>query len=420
MKKKSVVFGVSAAMASLAFWACGSGEVITFDENLEGVANFTMDNISDADVSMAIANCLADSLGCAIEMRNAGPLPTDFGTASSSSSSQTQNPGSSASIPWSSIAPQSSMFFTPQTSSSSWSFGGHHGNSAEVQSSSSVYVGPGSEYGSCAPEKNPINHGEGTTWKFTKVATLDGQIVINADYAWSFDGGASPATSAAHAKSNTETITYATSGVKNATLTFTPRGGSPVAIQCAPLQVNGAAISGCRCNAAATSVDVALGQSPSWSVSGCMSQGATITGYTWGGTGVTGSGTTAVGTVAAKGDVAQATVVVENNDNTKVTVTCPAVKAVDSNDPDYIIDGSATGTFSNIGPGEYSMVYACQTSAFHQTPLIISGPTGAVSGTVNGKRFSVTANGRASVFSSTKRENITVVITSGRAKIQCE
>jgi len=103
-----------------------------------------------------------------------------------------------------------------------------------------------------------------------------------------------------------------------------------------------------------------------------------------------------------------------------VTVTCPAVKAVDSNLPDYIIDGSATGTFSNIGPGQYSMVYACQTSQFHQTPLIISGPSGAVTGSVNGRKFSVGANGRSSVFSSTKQETITVVITSGQATIQCE
>ena len=184
--------------------------------------------------------------------------------------------------------------------------------------------------------------------------------------------------------------------------------------------MNGAAITGCKCAAAASSVDVALGQSASWTVSGCTSRGATITGYTWGGAGVTGSGTTAVGAVAAKGDVVQASVIVENDDNTKQTVTCPAVKAIDSNIPDYIIDGSATGTFSNIGPGEYSMVYACKTSQFHQTPLIISAGQSSVSGTVNGKRFSVTPNGRTNVFSSTKRESISVVISSGTATIQCE
>lgn len=417
MKKKSVVFGVGAALFSAAFWACGSGEVITYDEDLEGIAEFNLGNISDAEVAKAIADCLADSLGCAIEMLNAGPLPTSTDDGSGRSS-QAQNPTSSSNqVPQSSMIAQSSMTFVNQSSSSP-TFASSGG--AVLQSSSSVYTGPGSQYGTCAPETNPINHGQGTVWKFTKVATLDGQIVVNADYAWAFDGGATPAASSAHGKSNTETIVYATSGVKNATLTFTPRGGSPVAIQCAPLQVNGAAISGCNCVAAATSVDVALGQSPSWSISGCMSQGATITNYTWGGAGVTGSGTTAVGTVTAKGDIAQASVIVENNDNTKVTVTCPAVKAVDSNFPDYIIDGSATGTFSNIGPGQYSMVYACQTSQFHQTPLIVSGPSGAVTGSVNGRKFSVGANGRSSVFSSTKQETITVVITSGQATIQCE
>ena len=374
MKKKSVVFGVSAAMASLAFWACGSGEVVTYDQDLEGVALFTLGNISDAEVAKAIADCMADSLGCAIEMRNAGPLPTSA-DGSARSSSQAQTPTSSNLGPRSSMGPHSSMTVVNQSSSSPTiaSSGG-----AVLQSSSSVYTGPGSEYGSCAPETNPINRGQGTVWKFNKVASLDGQVMINADYAWSFDGGASPATSTAHAKSNTETITYTTSGVKNATLTFTPRGGAAVAIQCAPLQVNGSPISGCKCAAAATSVDVALGQSPSWSISGCMSQGATITGYTWGGAGVTGSGTTAVGTVVAKGDIAQASVIVENNDNTKITVTCPAVKAVDSNLPDYEIKVSQ-GTVTLPAAGEYTVVVSsggnitqCRMSAQSQQQASIT------------------------------------------------
>lgn len=416
MKKKSVVFGVGAAIFSAAFWACGSGEVITYDQDLEGTAEFNLGNISDAEVAKAIADCLADTLGCAIEMRNAGPLPTSA-DGSAQSSSRTQNPTSSNQGPRSSMIQQSSMTFVNQSSSSP-TFASSGGT--VLQSSSSVYVGPGAEYGSCAPETNPINHGGGTVWKMTKNPSVEGQVIVNASYSWAFDGGATPATSTARGKTNTETIVYATSGVKNATLTFTPPGGTPVAIQCAPLQVNGAAITGCKCAAAASSVDVALGQSASWTVSGCTSRGATITGYTWGGAGVTGSGTTAVGAVAAKGDVVQASVIVENDDNTKQTVTCPAVKAIDSNIPDYIIDGSATGTFSNIGPGEYSMVYACKTSQFHQTPLIISAGQSSVSGTVNGKRFSVTPNGRTNVFSSTKRESISVVISSGTATIQCE
>lgn len=414
MKKKSVVFGVSAAMASLAFWACGSGEVITYDQDLEGVAQFTLGNISDAEVVKAISDCQANPQ-CAAEMTEV-PVLEGSSSPSTQSSSRAQIFSSNQQY-GSSMRPQSSMRFVNQSSSSP-AFGSSGGT--VLQSSSSVYTGPGSQYGSCAPETNPINHGQGTVWKFTKVSTLDGQIVVNADYAWAFDGGATPAASSAHGKSNTETIVYATSGVKNATLTFTPRGGSPVAIQCAPLQVNGASITGCKCAAASQTVDVALGQTASWTVSGCTSRGAQIIGYTWGGAGVTGTGTSGVGAVSAKGDVVQAIVTVANDDNTLETVTCPAVKATDSNDPDYVIDGSARGTFSNIGPGTYTMVYACKTSQFHQTPLIISAGQSGVSGTVNGKRFTVTANGRTNVFSSTKKESISVVISSGTATIQCE
>ena len=374
MKKKSVVFGVGAAIFSAAFWACGSGEVITYDQDLEGTAEFNLGNISDAEVAKAIADCLADTLGCAIEMRNAGPLPTSA-DGSAQSSSRTQNPTSSNQGPRSSMIQQSSMTFVNQSSSSP-TFASSGGT--VLQSSSSVYIGPGAEYGSCAPETNPINHGGGTVWKMTKNPSVEGQVIVNASYSWAFDGGATPATSTARGKTNTETIVYATSGVKNATLTFTPPGGTPVAIQCAPLQVNGAAITGCKCAAAASSVDVALGQSASWTVSGCTSRGATITGYTWGGAGVTGSGTTAVGAVAAKGDVVQASVIVENDDNTKQTVTCPAVKAIDSNLPDYEIKVSQ-GTVTLPAAGEYTVVVSsggnitqCRMSAQSQQQASIT------------------------------------------------
>ena len=103
-------------------------------------------------------------------------------------------------------------------------------------------------------------------------------------------------------------------------------------------EVVGAAITGCKCNAASETVDVTEGGVAAWTVTGCTTQGANITTYTWGGAGVTGEGTSATATLAAKGDVIQPTLVVGNDDNTLQDVTCPAVKAIDSNTPDYVFD----------------------------------------------------------------------------------
>ncbi|WP_294958934.1 hypothetical protein [uncultured Fibrobacter sp.] len=103
-------------------------------------------------------------------------------------------------------------------------------------------------------------------------------------------------------------------------------------------EVVGAAITGCKCAAASETVDVAEGGVAAWTVTGCTTQGANITTYTWGGAGVTGEGTSATATLAAKGDVIQPTLVVGNDDNTLQDVTCPAVKAIDSNTPDYVFD----------------------------------------------------------------------------------
>ena len=103
-------------------------------------------------------------------------------------------------------------------------------------------------------------------------------------------------------------------------------------------EVVGAAITGCKCAAASETVDVAEGGVAAWTVTGCASQGANITTYTWGGSGVIGEGASAYATLTAKGDVIQPTVVVENDDNIQQEVTCSAVKAIDSNTPDYVFD----------------------------------------------------------------------------------
>jgi hypothetical protein len=170
----------------------------------------------------------------------------------------------------------------------------------------------------------------------TKNATLSAAAVLGADFTWTFGEDASPATSSKHGNMSSDAITYAGSGVKTATLDFV-YNGSKTTMQCAPLQVNGAAITGCKCTYAAEEVDVSVDGTAAWTVTGCTSQGANITTYTWGGDGVTGDGTAATAVLTEKGQEVAPTLLVGNDDNTQQAVTCPTVTAIDARAPDYEI-----------------------------------------------------------------------------------
>ena len=108
------------------------------------------------------------------------------------------------------------------------------------------------------------------------------------------------------------------------------------------------------------------------------SQGANITTYTWGGLGVAGDGPTAAAVLAAKGDVVQPTLLVGNDDNTQQEVTCDAVKAIDSNIPDYEIKVSQ-GKVTLPAAGDYTVVVSsggnitqCRMSAQAETQTSIT------------------------------------------------
>ena len=399
--KKKLVFGLSAVVVSGAFWACGSGEVITYDNNLEGLTMALVGDISEAEVVQAIKDC-QENPQCAAEMQE---VPDLLGSSSSTpqSSSRAQI-FSSNQTPTSSMMPQSSMKFVPQSSSAPV-FASSTSVPPVESSSSSVIPGPGSDYGTCSPVKNPINRGEKTAWKMTKAATLDAQVILNADFDWTFVDGA-PLTSAKHANMSSDEITYANSGLKAATLVFTPQGGAPVSIDCTPLQVNGAAITGCVCAAASETVDVAEGGVATWTVKGCASSGAQIIGYTWGGAGVTGEGTAGTATLAAKGDVVQPTVIVANDDNTQATVTCPAVTAIDARLPDYIIEGLQTDGVIDIPAGTNTVHIAVNCS---QNATFFCNGEGQISGKVGGATLS------GSHYASTK---ISPEYCSGSASVE--
>ncbi len=329
--KKKLVLGISAACLAGSFWACGSGDVINSDDSLEGLAVALLDQI---DVADAVQKC-GENPQCQAEMAN----PPDVGPASSETpvaQSSTTTPGQS-----SAVAPKSSMSFN---FSSGGTIGGMSSaavptSSADAPvavSSSSVTFAPG-DLGACAANSKTGELNETLTYTFTWNSNSGVQPadIMSASYNWTLPDG----TPAVSAGKKTASTTYATSGPKTATLVVAA-GGKTQEVTCG-VNVNGAKITGCKCDAVAATVDVAAGEIATWAVSGCTST-ANIIAYTWGGAGVVGADAAATAALAAKGESATPTLSVANDDNTVVDVVCPTVKAVDSNLPDYVLGFAGT------------------------------------------------------------------------------
>lgn len=344
--KKKLVFGLSAACIAGAFWACGDGEIINADASLEGLAEEVVIGLGlgEGDIKNALANCVAGAPGyegCQEEMAN----PPDIIETSSETpaSSADQTPGTSASQ-----VPRSSSSILRQTSSTG-PIGQLSSSSqaptpvsqiVEVSSSSAQPSTGDTNYGTCAPKVSTIELNTSTTWTFSKGAAITNPMdMMSAKLEWTFEGGSIPSYTVT-GSTTSEAVTYTTSGDKKASVAITTKNGSGV-VQCSPLHVNGAPITGCKCAPAAEKVDVQEGGAASWSVTGCTTT-ANITEYVWGGAGVTGAETAATATLAAKGDAVTPTLRVLNDDNSYADVTCPTVTAFDSALPDYALGFAGT------------------------------------------------------------------------------
>ncbi len=415
---KKILVGTAALGIAASFWACGSGEIIKPDND---------------DNTMALEVPENPTLGITKDVMNATNCPNCFvGAPSSSSTKQQPRPQSSATIPG-----PTSTYVPPVQQSSSSEFQINLSSSAPYsytpRSSSDPGPGPGpivvssssetvieaSQAGTCAPDptKATIDVGGSTTWKYTRGSGVAAASLLNAAFAWEFEGGTPPTANATGAGGMSQNVSYTTSGQHGAKLTLTI-GASHYPITCSPVQVNGAKITGCKCTALNKMPDIAEGEVGTWTVTGCSSTGHQIIGYEWP-AGFTGDGAAATYAFTAKKQSQAPIVKVANDDNTVQNVQCDEVTAVDANDPDYVINGTATGTFT-VGPGTYKMVYACKADQYDQRPIVVEAPSGAVSGTVGGVKFSVSPNGRAETYkSTTSNKPIDVEITSGTAKISC-
>lgn len=328
---KKIYVGMMAFGVAATFWACGSGDIIKADKDDETMSIIVEDNPSlgvskDVMTRETCPQCFEGSVLPSSSSKKQTPVSSATVSSSSPFGPSTQSSSSSELI----INMSSSSSRTPYVPRSSFDIG------PTIPSSSSAQVPSPGGIGTCEPNPATIDLGGKTTWKYTRGDEQPSQL-LKATFAWEFEGGSPATANVTGAGGMSQSITYTTSGVHVAKLVLT-MGASHYSVTCSPLQVNGAAITGCKCAATNKKPDVGAGEVGSWSVTGCVSAGHQITGYEWtGATAVDGSPSLAMQPLAKKNDVATPVVKVANDDNTVVTVPCDTVIAIDSNDPDYIL-----------------------------------------------------------------------------------
>lgn len=296
-----------------------------------------------------------------------------------SSQSQQQNPNSSGTVnpvstPSQTQNPTSSTVIKPTS------------HSTPASSSSAPPAADPNAWGTCAPNvaNGAIEKGKSVQWKVSldqKKVPGGVSALTKGTFSWTFDGGGDPATKSGQGTSfQSVFVSYATSGVKNATVTVSNNGQTNT-IKCSELNVTGAAITGCACTPSVKQVDIATGASVTWTVGGCKSSDATFV-YDWS-DGLSG-GASAGGILNAKGTYTP-TVTIKNSDNGMMTVTCAEVVAIDSNNPDYIIKAPQAAGAIKLPAGKTTV--ALQTNGQNNTVFCnvarSDSPSGALNGSVN-------------------------------------
>ena len=337
---KKILIGLSALGVAAGFWACGDGSV----EAKVDIDNYAMASIvpmegdsSNMDLlnqlkNQALSDCEADSVpgGCRDKMNGekdkAAAETPDQATEDSSGSNTTNNtPGQTGPVTPSTPGntTTSSASTSPTTTSSA---------AATTTTDSSV------PDGTCAANVSSVQEGVGTvTWTFTP-KVLKGEGINTSDMMnyktfvegstcnWTLEG-ATPATASGKCGSDAKTVsaTYATGGKSySASIKLGEK-----TIPCGSVRVNGKPITGCSCESAGN-VDIAKNPTGSWTVS-CTGSNDPITGYKWSGA----TGSEATGTykfTKAKQEVSPKVTV--STAKTDTTLTCPAPKVTDSNNPE--------------------------------------------------------------------------------------
>ena len=296
--------------------------------------------------------------------------------AASSSSVTKTSSSSSASKPSSSskkaVSSSSSSKVVEKSSDSKSS------SSKKVESSSSaapILTGGGT----CAPTKSVVEQGETVVWKYTVGGNVKATDLLDAIFKWSTPGGTPESFESKGTVSVSDAVVYETSGLHSAKLVLST-SKETFNINCDPVQVNGAQITGCKCSTEAGSVDFTATPDVNWSVSGCSTGAGLELSYEWdgdaGAASYTRTFTTAIKAYAPK-------LIVKNSDNTMIEVACPSVKITEG--PEFEIKASQGSGAIQLPKGTSRVVL--NTEAYTNTVFCTvrreDSPTGALNGEIN-------------------------------------
>ena len=372
---KKLFFGIiSIAFIAGIFVACGEGAIEAYNTD-DNVADLTFGN--SLDIKKSETACQANP-ECLEKLNQVQPTSSAEPPPPSSSEEPVLISSSSVMFPTSSSSlitiTSSTTIILPPSSST-----------IVIVSSSSVITPEGGLAGTCAPSPAVAELGQTVTWSFNKDPSISVTQIMAATFDWVFEGASVETFSAKGATGITKAVSYTTSGPHTTSLSI--NGTAPIA--CTPVQVNGAKITGCKCEVDNSSPDVAAGGEAIWTVSGCTST-ANITGYTWNG-GELGAVETSSHVFTEKDETFAPTLSVSNDDNTVQVVACPAATAIDATKPDYemtasgdsvTFEGNVDATIVMNLPSNWhnnettgTCTFACQVNR--------SGGSGAISGTVD-------------------------------------
>jgi len=372
---KKIYAGIMSFGIAASFWACGSGEIVKFDDTTDGIIEVWPSDDPNAFVTMGVNREVLDT---ACPQCFVGGLPSSssiFQPPVGQSSSSIFVPVisspvlSSSSVPEINLNSSSSFKWVPPSSSS--------GVVIIRSSSSAAPILTGG--GTCAPAKPIVEQDEAVIWKYTVGGNVKTTDMLSAQLVWSTPGATPESLDGKGAKFMSDTVKYATSGQHTATLKLSTTKGS-FNLDCDPVQVNGAKITGCKCATEAKSVDFNTTPGVDWSVSGCSTGAGLEMSYEW--DGAVGAATFTK-TFTAATDAYAPKLYVKNNDNTMVEVTCPSVKITDG--PEFEITTTQGAGAIKLPKGTSSVVLS--VDAYNNTVFCnvarADSPSGALNGTVN-------------------------------------
>ena len=375
-----ILYGFALTGFAALFWACGSGEVVAYNDddqmmdytygeddtdgsNLRGMVEQAVSAYCDSDANRDA--CLAatrpnddyvpDSSKSKSSSSSYVPVKSlssssrfnPFGTTSSSFSPFTVSSSSRPGITPVFISSSSRAGITPVLSSSSKILPGS--SSAKVKSSSSAKTTSGAStlpedvpWGSCvANSGKPGSRGVPLKWQFAidrNAVNGNVSVMTGSTYSWKFDGADIESFEKTGTAGLTSTpVTYDESGRFGARVIMTYNGQSQT-VECDTADIMGYPVTDCECVPDKDEVDVAEESVASgatlvtWTVSKCKSEDKSFT-YEWE-DGMTADDASASMTLDEK-ITYKPQVTVRNSDNGSMVVTCKAVNTVDSDHPEF-------------------------------------------------------------------------------------